>query len=115
MPSSSFNPDDPENTGAPPGSPDLLRAYLASGKVHCPNCRYNLQNLAGDRCPECGVRLRLCLRPVLVRNGPWVKSLLGLGLGEVFLGLALAFVLSTLGPRSLPEKMTWVTVIVPLL
>lgn len=36
-----------------PLSPD----DLADIDIHCPNCRYNLRNGRGDRCPECGSAL----------------------------------------------------------
>ncbi len=35
-------------------SPEALRAFLASRDVSCVGCGYNLQGIAGPRCPECG-------------------------------------------------------------
>ena len=35
-------------------APDRLRARLHSQDTSCPNCGYNLRDLANVRCPECG-------------------------------------------------------------
>lgn len=38
---------------------DLLRAFLTDHDWPCPSCGYNLRNLAGPTCPECGTGLEL--------------------------------------------------------
>jgi hypothetical protein len=38
---------------------ERLRVYLAGRDVACPGCRYNLRDLTGRRCPECGLTLDL--------------------------------------------------------
>jgi hypothetical protein len=38
---------------------ERLRWYLAGRDVACPRCRYNLRDLKGRRCPECGLTLNL--------------------------------------------------------
>lgn len=40
---------------------EALRRFLAVRDVPCPGCDYNLRGLEGDRCPECGLGLRLPL------------------------------------------------------
>lgn len=30
--------------------------------VHCPQCKYDIRNLAGDTCPECGISLLAAIR-----------------------------------------------------
>src|SRR5688572_24753805 len=47
------DPGTGEDADAAPAG--LLRAFLAGRDVSCPNCEYNLRDLAGDRCPECGM------------------------------------------------------------
>jgi uncharacterized membrane protein YdjX (TVP38/TMEM64 family) len=36
---------------------DALGAALRGRDVPCPGCGYNLRDLTGDRCPECGIEL----------------------------------------------------------
>lgn len=40
---------------------EALRRFLAVRDVPCPGCDYNLRGLEGDRCPECGLGIRLPL------------------------------------------------------
>lgn len=42
---------------------ERLAAYLAGRDVPCPTCGYNLRDLRGPRCPECGKSLSLSLTP----------------------------------------------------
>lgn len=41
---------------------DLLTHYLAGRDVPCPTCGYNLRDLRGDQCPECGHSLEVTIR-----------------------------------------------------
>ena len=38
---------------------DVLRRFLHNRDAPCPRCGYNLRNLEGARCPECGDELVL--------------------------------------------------------
>lgn len=63
--------------------PPLLVDYLAGGDVACPRCGYNLRDLTGEACPECGVKLSVEMlnaalvveRPVNV--GAFARKVLG--------------------------------------
>ena len=48
-------------TAEPPTSTNaaLIRQLLADRPMPCPACGYQLQGIAADRCPECGVQLHL--------------------------------------------------------
>jgi hypothetical protein len=59
----------------------LLRAYLASRDVECPQCNYNLRNLLGTRCPECGEELILRVQPVEPRQAAPLTGLVILSAG----------------------------------
>lgn len=49
-----------------------LRLFLAQTDIACRSCGYNLRALTSDRCPECGMKLKLCLETTRVRLGLWV-------------------------------------------
>ncbi len=51
--------DVPAASPAPQAMDELLPAYLRHRDVPCPNCSYNLRDLTGTSCPECGQRLEL--------------------------------------------------------
>ena len=38
----------------PTSEASLLQDFLRDRDVTCPRCAYNLRNLVGNRCPECG-------------------------------------------------------------
>lgn len=52
----------------PPGNP-LLNQYLTGRDAACPNCRYNLRDLANGHCPECGEAITLHLQT----SGPFAR------------------------------------------
>jgi hypothetical protein len=53
----------------------LLVRFLASFEANCPVCDYNLHHLTGDRCPECGSEVHLCVGSPDVRVAPFVAVL----------------------------------------
>ena len=65
-------------------APDLLRAFLAGRDVPCPNCDYNLRDLPGDRCPECGLELALRIQLAEPRLAAFLTGLVGLSAGAGF-------------------------------
>lgn len=51
------------------GIDDLLVEMLRRRDVSCPVCRYNLRNLTGNVCPECGQTFTLRIGSVTPRFG----------------------------------------------
>ena len=56
-----------------------LRLFLAGNDVFCPECRYNLRDLRGTNCPECG--LELSRRAIRYHRPDWRTF-------EFFVGIA---------------------------
>lgn len=52
----------------------LLTQFLAGHDTPCPVCRYNLRDLTGDRCPECGATLQLSVGSVQARFGVFLLA-----------------------------------------
>lgn len=75
----------------PASQHDLLRAFVAGRDAPCPGCGYNVRDLTGGVCPECGEPLRLTLSLVEPRLGPFVAGLIGLAAGMGFCGLVLVW------------------------
>lgn len=74
-------------------APELLRAFLGEHDVACPGCGYNLRNLQGSRCPECGDELHLQVGLVEPRQAAGIAGLIGLAAGAGLSGLLLGYVL----------------------
>ena len=73
-------------TGSAPAEPlqtELLQALLRDTDIPCPLCSYNLRNLTGSRCPECGGALKLQVGLAEPRLGAYITLLTGccVGLG----------------------------------
>ena len=66
---------------------DAMRLYLSNADVRCPVCRYELRNLEGDRCPECGKTLRLHLRPADDHFRRFVLACVAASIGFGFFGI----------------------------
>ena len=60
--------------GVPASEHLLLQQYLAERDVPCPACGYNIRQLQGNTCPECGRELRLTLSVVGLSN-TWITAL----------------------------------------
>ncbi|MEO1008620.1 MAG: hypothetical protein AAFX79_08640 [Planctomycetota bacterium] len=69
------------------GPGELLRTYLRDRDLPCPTCRYNLRDLRGSTCPECGDELELRLSSARPRLGFFIGVLLPLAMGLGFYGL----------------------------
>jgi len=80
---------------------DALRDYLRDRDVNCPGCNYNVRDLPGDRCPECGQQLGLALSLTQPRQGALITGLValaaGAGLGGLLLIYALLIIIMTKG------------------
>lgn len=79
------------SVGTSPGDPELLRQFLHRRDVVCPGCRYNLRDLTGDRCPECGQEIVLQLRLAEPRQAALLAGLVGLSAGAGLNGLLLIY------------------------
>ena len=58
---------------SPDASEAIVKQYLAESDVACPSCGHGLRGAAGDRCPECGVAIRVGLK-LEVDVGPYAWS-----------------------------------------
>ena len=63
---------------------DLLRRYLLGRDVECPSCRYNLRDLTGERCPECGQAVALRLQMAEPKLAAMLTGLVALSAGAGF-------------------------------
>jgi len=70
-------------------SPTLLEQHLAANEDACPMCGYNLHNLRGDKCPECGQELTLQIALAEPRMAAFITGLVGLAAGAGFAGFEL--------------------------
>ena len=77
------------------GTAELLRAFLDGRDTACPACGYNLRNLQGSRCPECGDELALRVGLVEPRQGALIAGLIGLAAGAGLSGLLILYVMLT--------------------
>lgn len=69
----------------------MLQAFLAGRDVGCPQCGYNVRDLRGAICPECGERLALRLQLAEVRQAAMLTGLIGLSAGVGLSGLLLVY------------------------
>lgn len=70
---------------------DRLREFLTGRDVPCPGCSYNLRDLPGDRCPECGQELALGVRLAEPRLAALLTGLIGLSAGAGLNGLLVIY------------------------
>ena len=82
--------------GEMPSEHALLRQFLHGRDVTCPGCRYNLRDLTGDRCPECGQAIVLHLQLAEPRQAALLTGLIGLSAGAGLNGLLLVYYALTL-------------------
>jgi hypothetical protein len=81
-------------------SPDLLRDFLSGRDVPCPNCEYNLRDLQGPLCPECGEKIMLQVGLAEPRQGLLIAGLVGLSAGAGMSGLLLIYIVIQLNRRT---------------
>jgi hypothetical protein len=72
-------------------SGEMLRRFLAGRDVVCPQCEYNLRDLMGERCPECGEGLVLRVNLAEVKQKLLIAGLVGLSAGAGLNGLLLIY------------------------
>jgi hypothetical protein len=73
-------------------SPDLLCTFLNGRDVPCPNCNYNLRDLQGPLCPECGEKIVLRASLAEPKQGLLIAGLVGLSAGAGLNGLLLIYI-----------------------
>jgi len=77
----------------PSADRDLLARFLHGRDVACPGCGYNLRDLPGDRCPECGQEIVLHLQLAEPRQAALLTGLIGLSAGAGLNGLLIIYYL----------------------
>ena len=73
------------------GQPDHLRQFLDGRDAPCPGCGYNLRDLQGSRCPECGDDLVLQVGLAEPRQAAPIAGLIGLAAGAGMSGLLIGY------------------------
>ena len=76
----------------PDAPTEFLTAFLAGRDAACPGCGYNLRDLQGSRCPECGDMLVLRVGLVDPKQGAPIAGLIGLAAGAGLNGLLLLYI-----------------------
>jgi len=93
---------------------DLLTHYFANRDISCPTCGYNLRDLRGDHCPECGQTLEIVLRNHSDVSVQWVwafsASCLAVPIGMTVLGVS-SFIKSYQWPAIPPYDIDWLKII----
>ena len=69
----------------------LLHMFLTARDVPCPGCGYNLRDLTGTKCPECGEDLVLQVWLEEPKIAAPITGLIGLAAGAGMNGLLIAF------------------------
>ena len=77
----------------------LLQIFLAGRDTDCPRCRYNLRDLRGSRCPECGDELVLRIGLAEPRPAAAIAGLIALSAGTGLSGLLFGYYLIRLTLR----------------
>jgi len=75
----------------PDAPPEFLTTFLAGRDAACPACGYNLRDLQGTRCPECGDMLVLRVGLVEPKQAAPIAGLIGLAAGAGLNGLLLLY------------------------
>ncbi len=81
----------PADPAHDPLATDLLRRFLTDRDAPCPACGYNLRNLQGNRCPECGDELVLKVNVAEPRLAALIAGLVGLSAGAGLNGLLILY------------------------
>jgi hypothetical protein len=77
----------------------LLASFLTGRDVPCPQCEYNLRDLSGHRCPECGEELALRVGVVEPRLAAPITGLIALSAGAGLNALLLLYGLAMIWKR----------------
>jgi hypothetical protein len=74
----------------------LLKHYLAARDAPCPHCQYNLRDLTGTVCPECGEPLALRVQSLEPRQAAPIAGLIALTAGAGLNGLLVIYWVATI-------------------
>ncbi len=69
----------------------LVQAYVRDRSVRCPSCDYDLRDLTGSACPECGQGLSLRVALARPNWAAFICGLIGLSMSLGFSSLLLLF------------------------
>jgi hypothetical protein len=83
-------------------APEFLTGFLAGRDAPCPACGYNLRDLQGTRCPECGEMLVLRVGLVEPKQAAPIAGLIGLAAGAGLNGLLLLYIAIQLALNRVP-------------
>jgi hypothetical protein len=89
---------------AVPREVEFLRQFLSHRDFPCPMCEYNLRDLVGNRCPECGDQLVLVVNPVEPKQAAVIAGLILLAMGAGMNGLLLIFGMFLLMTQGAPVR-----------
>lgn len=70
----------------------------------CPVCRYSLEGLKNDRCPECGAELVLGVHSPSLRLGPWVFAVVATAMPGGFCAFMSIFAVLSLLDGQMPRN-----------
>src|SRR5439155_15756670 len=88
----------------PADDPALLAVYLSSRDVPCPQCGYNLRQLTGVNCPECGEALALRVQSADPKQAAPIAGLIALSAGAGLNVLLLAYAIIVVNFRAMPLR-----------
>jgi hypothetical protein len=80
-----------DDAAVPVVDAELLHQFLRGRDVACPSCGYNLRDLPGDRCPECGQVIALRLQMAEPKLAAMLTGLIGISAGAGLNGLLLIY------------------------
>lgn len=82
-----MNQSRPKTTDHRDGDVDarLLRDFVADRDAACPKCGYNLRDITGATCPECGCRPIVVLKYSLPNRVPWLLVVMATSAGLALL------------------------------
>lgn len=92
----------------------LLIQFLADHDAGCPVCLYGLRGLKSDRCPECGVPIRLGVHTPDTRLGSWITGLVLMSLATGFFAILSVLMLWMLEFDSPPKELLPVLIGAPI-
>jgi len=76
----------------------ILKLFLEDRDQPCPQCGYNLRDLAGNKCPECGEEIVLRLHFAEPKQAAALAGLIALAAGVGFNVLLLLFLIAVRDP-----------------
>lgn len=86
---------------------EALRNFLCQRDTACPSCGYNLRDLQGQRCPECGSELQLQVGMVDMKQAAPIAGLIVLSMGGGMNGLLLIYLLITVLTKGSRGSFWW--------